>query len=138
MIFRSNERMTSGQEEQRARRDEVLAAADRTFGGHPEAIHGNHVIVAGTTYVYEPSGSPAFVLLPECDRCGAAELDQFPLEEWNIDGVQVRGQARLTCRDCRFLELASAPADPKVQTTLAPTRIRRRTRRYRSEERLAS
>lgn len=120
MIFRTSDRRAAARSEDNVARDVLLAAADARFGRQPEALGDDHIVIDGTVYIYDPVGDPTFVVQPECDRCGASSIDQFPLEEWNVSGVRVRGQARTTCRDCRFA-LAIAPDEPRVRTAATPT-----------------
>lgn len=94
--------------------DEVLGAAQRTFGDRCviEALRTDAVRVDGLDYRYDPTAEPPFVLVPECDRCGGRDVEQFPLETWIVDGVRIRAQSRATCRDCRFLASPTEPARP--------------------------
>jgi hypothetical protein len=112
MIFRTADRNRA----EGGDREALLAACERTFGRHPDAVDGDEIELDGLTYVYDPSPAtgdqPAFVLRPECDRCGCRDLDQFPLETWTIDGAEVRAQARATCRPCRFTLLIAGQAPP--------------------------
>lgn len=104
-------------DEPRPSADALLSAAYRTFGDHPVEDHGDHRIrVDGLDYAYDPSADPPFILVPECDRCGGHDIEQFPLETWTVDGARIRAQARSTCRDCRFL---ASPLETGRQTRSA-------------------
>jgi hypothetical protein len=94
--------------------DVLLAVAHRTFGDRQqvEALASDRVRVDGLDYVYDRTSEPPFVLVPECDRCGGHDVEQFPLETWTVDGVEIRAQARATCRDCRFLASPTEPSAP--------------------------
>jgi hypothetical protein len=85
----------------------VLAEAHRSFDAPVEPRSDGTVVIGELWYLYDASTEPHFVLVPECDTCGTHDLEQFPLEIWNLDGVAVRGQARASCRDCRFVALAN-------------------------------
>ncbi len=93
----------SGSNGESSAADAAVKAAIRYFGGTVEATSTGAIVVNGIEYVHDPSSDPSFIVRPECDRCGSTDVDQFPLETWEIDGVPVLGQAKTTCRECRFL-----------------------------------
>jgi hypothetical protein len=118
MIFRSADRAGGDVE----RREALLAAAEGAFGHGPDHIEENSVTVGGVVFDFDPMPDPTvppFVLRPACDRCGCDDVNQFPLEEWDVKGVRVRAQALLTCRLCRFSLLATRDAPP-IDLTLPP------------------
>jgi hypothetical protein len=84
----------------------VLDLARAHFGQDAAPAAGGAVRVGELTYVHR-EGDPPFVLVPVCDTCGTNEVDQFPLEEWLVDGAPVLAQSRATCRDCRFLQIGA-------------------------------
>lgn len=107
MVFR----VGAGQPEVRGRGARVpevaVAAALRAFGADPKVQPDGSVRIGEHSFIYDASAEPHFIVVPECDRCGTDDIAQFPLETWELQGVAVRGQARTSCRDCRFIELAT-------------------------------
>lgn len=87
----------------------AVERARRYFGQDAGAGADGTVVVDAVAYIPR-EGEPPFVLVPECDTCGTNDVDQFPLEEWLVDGVPVLGQSRTTCRNCRFLGIGSSDA----------------------------
>lgn len=107
MLFRSSDR-NAGSE--RDRLDAVATQAQRVFGRVPDRVlarDGLQIEIEGTTFLYDPTHEPNFVLAPECDVCESTSLHLFPFEEWVMFGAPVRAQARSTCRDCRFFSIGS-------------------------------
>jgi hypothetical protein len=135
VILRTSNRSIVRQDDRCASRDEILAAADRTFGRFPDRIDDNVLVIGDWTFVYVAREEVPFVLRPSCAQCGTEALDQFPLEVTTIRGAQVRRTTRRTCRDCRFLALAWEEVEDQVHVA-APRPLRRRTRRYRHAERV--
>lgn len=102
----------------------MLAEATRTFDSSVEVVDDG-VMVEGTTFIYREDQTPSFILLPECDRCGTRNVHDFPFEEWTLFGATVCAQARATCRNCRFDDIAAGralddPAIPAPDATVPP------------------
>jgi hypothetical protein len=105
-VFRLGEGRTPPRREEST--DEVLAAAERAFGRLPDEATPTHVVIDGIELAYDPAAAPHFVVVPQCDQCGSREIVDFPLEEWTLLGTAVRGQAKTTCRTCRFWALGGS------------------------------
>ena len=105
MIFRTSFGKGRRIERRAARHEELLRAARAAFGRTPDAVDGDTVELEGITFLFDPGSDAPFAVRPACDRCETTALDQSPLEEWILFGSPVRGQARSTCRDCRFLDV---------------------------------
>jgi len=107
MVFRATDRRQSVRGSGASVSPAVVAEALSRFGGDVEPQPDGSIVAGGHRFVYDATAEPHFVLVPECDTCGTHELDQFPLEAWELDGVPVRAQARASCRDCRFIAIAN-------------------------------
>lgn len=106
MVFRLGERQASVRATGARIPDAVIAEARQTFGAAVEPQGDGTLRIGDLVFVHDAAEEPHFVLVPHCDTCGTTSLEQFPLETWSLDGVAVRGQARASCRDCRFIAIA--------------------------------
>jgi hypothetical protein len=107
MVFRVGERRTNVRGAGARIPEVAIAEALRSFGTDVDPQPDGTLVIGDHQFSYDPSAEPHFVLVPECDTCGTRDPEQFPLETWNLSGVPVRGQARASCRDCRFIALAN-------------------------------
>lgn len=107
MVFRVGERRTNVRGAGARIPEVAIADALRTFGTDVDPQADGTFRVGDHTFAYDAAADPHFVLVPECDTCGTHDLEQFPLERWDLHGVAVRGQARASCRDCRFIAVAN-------------------------------
>lgn len=107
MVFRVGQRAQAVRGTGARVSEEAIADALRTFAAEVDPRPDGTLRIGDHTFVYDRSTEPRFVLVPECDTCGTHDLEQFPLETWELEGIAVRGQARASCRDCRFIALAN-------------------------------
>jgi hypothetical protein len=137
VIFRISDRSIVREDDRRAPHDEVLTAAERTFGRCAEIAESGAVSIDGHTFVYRPGNALPFVLRPGCAQCGTDALEQFSYERTEVLGAPVQKPVHGVCRDCRFFAAAAATASRSLTVASTPQPVRRRTRRYRQADRVA-